>query len=180
MHGGTNKGPGKGNQNARKHGIYADVLNAEDREVYDRIEIGSVEEEIRIVRVKLRRALRQQELYDAVASDPNAQVTKLRDRMEVSEIVTTTSSDGGVSQTAVKRSIRDYSSEISRYTRLISDLEKRQFELGKSNPGSAEEIARKIKEALEQIDAVNSPAPPPQPVPDAAKPTTGPEKVQTK
>lgn len=153
MHGGTNPGPPLGNKNAVKHGIYSEVMEAEDRAVYDRIETGSLDEEIRMTRVRLRRALQQQVFYDAAKSS-GASVTELRDKLELSEIVTV-SINGEAAQTSVKRVLRDFRREINTLTRTIADLEMKAMTLGTANPGNADEIAHKIREALRQIDAAN-------------------------
>lgn len=152
MHGGLG-GPPKGNRNAVKHGIYAEVLPEAERKVYDRIEIGSLEDEIRMTRVKLRRALEQQAIYDAVL-DSNLDFTKLRDKLELREI-RTVMINGQPQQTEIKRSVRDFRREINNFTRLIADLEMKQATLGSSGGGNAEEIAFKIREALHQMDVAN-------------------------
>lgn len=157
MHGGFNKGPPKGNQNARKHGIYADVLNEEDRGVYDRIEIGSIEDELRILRVRLRRALKAQSRLEE-GQDEKQDIAKLRDKLDVNEIETV--SLGGKTQTKIKRIAKDYSREIARLIRLIGDLELRKLELDRERPaGSPDEIAAKIRAALDEADSL-IPAPP--------------------
>ena len=60
MHGGSSKGPKKPNtkDNAVTHGFYADALQAEERIVWERVKIGSIEDEIRLMRVKLHRLVR--------------------------------------------------------------------------------------------------------------------------
>lgn len=144
-----------------KHGLYCDVLPEAERETYDRIEIGSLEEEIRLTRVKLRTALTLQAQYEAARAS-NGDITLMRDKLEISEIVTT-SSNGQAQQTAVKRVLRDYRREINNLTRLIADLEVRQITLGQARPGNADEIALKIRQALQQIDAANGVAAPEKP-----------------
>lgn len=58
MHGGTNPGaPGK-NTNAVKHGFYCDALQPEEKKLWERVEIGGVDDEIRLMRVKLHRLVR--------------------------------------------------------------------------------------------------------------------------
>ncbi|PLT18728.1 hypothetical protein CXP34_01615 [Ralstonia mannitolilytica] len=60
MHGGTSTGPKNqaGNTNAIKAGFYSSALLPEERELYERVEIGSLDDEIRLARVKLHRFVR--------------------------------------------------------------------------------------------------------------------------
>ncbi len=60
VHGGSSKGPKKPNTktNAVTHGFYADALLAEEKVVWERVKIGSIDDEIRLMRVKLHRLVR--------------------------------------------------------------------------------------------------------------------------
>lgn len=60
VHGGASTGPRnqRGNTNAVKHGFYSDALQPEERELYERVQIGSLDDEIRLARVKLHRFVR--------------------------------------------------------------------------------------------------------------------------
>jgi len=57
VHGGASTGPKnqKGNSNAVKHGFYSDALRPDERALWERVEIGSIDDEIRLMRVKLHR-----------------------------------------------------------------------------------------------------------------------------
>jgi len=58
LHGGENSGPPAMNQNALKHGLYARCpLNDEERKLLPKIPVGSIEDELRILRLQLRRVL---------------------------------------------------------------------------------------------------------------------------
>ncbi|MBN6210656.1 hypothetical protein JYK21_29700 [Ralstonia pickettii] len=57
VHGGSSTGAPK-NTNAVKHGFYSDALLPEERDLYERVEIGSLDDEIRLARVKLHRFVR--------------------------------------------------------------------------------------------------------------------------
>jgi hypothetical protein len=64
MHGGTNAGAPAGNTNAVTTGIYFNGLREDEKPLWDRIPIGSLDDELRLLRMQLRRAheaLRQQE-----------------------------------------------------------------------------------------------------------------------
>jgi hypothetical protein len=60
VHGGKSTGPKDqgGNTNAVKHGFYSDALLPEERKLYERAEVGSLDDEIRLARVKLHRFVR--------------------------------------------------------------------------------------------------------------------------
>lgn len=58
LHGGASTGAPKGNSNAVKHGFYSDALLPEERLLYERAEVGNLDDEIRLARVKLHRFVR--------------------------------------------------------------------------------------------------------------------------
>lgn len=60
MHGGASTGPRdhRGNTNALKHGFYSDALQPEERALWERVEIGTLDDEIRLMKVKLHRLVR--------------------------------------------------------------------------------------------------------------------------
>lgn len=73
MHGGTNPGAAKGNQNARKHGLYSDYYTPEEAEQLDQVELGRVDDELKLCRIKLRRWLHfEQRIQQAIGLDPEA------------------------------------------------------------------------------------------------------------
>jgi hypothetical protein len=58
MHRGGSTGPKTPNtaRNALKHGIYASFLTDEELELAQQIKLGSLEDELRLARIRLRRA----------------------------------------------------------------------------------------------------------------------------
>lgn len=58
VHGGASTGAPAQNTNATKHGFYADALRPEEQVVWQRVEIGSIDDEIRLMRVKLHRLVK--------------------------------------------------------------------------------------------------------------------------
>lgn len=70
VHGGASTGAPKGNSNATTHGFYSDALFDEaERELYARAEPGSVDDEIKLAKVKLFRYVKSAgsvELQDMV------------------------------------------------------------------------------------------------------------------
>jgi len=157
LHGGNNPGGKPGNTNAVKHGIYSEVLSAEDRQAWERVEIGSIDDEIRIARIRLRRALQEQVKQEALAEIHSA--AELKEKLQVSEIKTVSIPSNGqggpTTQTEVKRVRRDYSKQINGLIRLVADLEAKKLLMQGNNPGSADEVASKIKAALRAMDEVN-------------------------
>lgn len=68
MHGGSTPTT---NTNAVKHGFYSDALQPEERVLWERVEIGTLDDEIRLMKVKLHRLVRlsgQAEVSDLIDS----------------------------------------------------------------------------------------------------------------
>lgn len=112
MHGGKSTGPrdNRGNQNARKHGIYSNHLTEEERRQFNEIELGAVDQELRLARIRLARALAAE--HDA-RGEP--------------EILEVTENEGGGEYTPArseKRRVRDYGSAIDRLMQRIESLER--------------------------------------------------------
>lgn len=60
MHGGGSTGPKTPNSagNALKHGFYSDALTSDEQVLWGRVEVGSLDDEIRLMRVKLHRLVK--------------------------------------------------------------------------------------------------------------------------
>ena len=58
MHGGASTGPPKGTKSALKHGIYARHLDSEEVRIWHDIPIGTLDDELRLARIQLRRSLK--------------------------------------------------------------------------------------------------------------------------
>lgn len=112
MHGGPSTGPkdNRGNKNALKHGIYSNQLTDEERKQFDEIELGAVDLELRLARIRLARALAAEH---AAQGEP-----------ELLEVV---ENDGGGPQLAkrsTKSTVRDYTAAIDRLMGRIESLER--------------------------------------------------------
>src|SRR5690625_4565594 len=57
MHGGKATETHKGNQNARKHGIYSDAIAEDEKGLWDEIEVGNLDSAIKVAHLQLRRAM---------------------------------------------------------------------------------------------------------------------------
>lgn len=64
MHGGTNPGPPKGNLNAWKYGGYSRAILPAERELYNLIKVGDLDEEIRICKLLLVRTAEAQKNFE--------------------------------------------------------------------------------------------------------------------
>lgn len=122
LHGGMNPGAPKGNQNARKHGIYSDTLTADEEGLWELIDVSSLDDEIRIAELQLRRALIAQnkaEAGDGLDLDLDSVNTVLPAVSEDGE-------DGTGEQprqtTTVQRRRRPYEDIINRLLGRIGDL----------------------------------------------------------
>ena len=71
FHGGaSNKPAEKGNQRAVSHGIYSSFMSDDDKTIWDGIELGKVDDELRLCRFRLQRALKAEALAnDAIELD---------------------------------------------------------------------------------------------------------------
>lgn len=152
LHGGAAAKANKGNQSARKHGIYSDAIDAAEAELWSQITVGSLDDEIRIAKLQLRRALIAQaksEAGDGLDLDLESINTVLPAVSEDDE-------DGAGEQprqtTTVQRRRRGYEDIINRLMGRIGDLESKRAEIAKKVGGegltSNEELLREIAERL--------------------------------
>lgn len=99
------------NRNAAKPGsIYSKFLTEEEQALEGDLELGSVDAELRLMRIRLRRALAAE-----------------TDTPELDETGTGSTAQGATSYSKSKR--RDYSALIDRITGRIESLERRRIEL---------------------------------------------------
>lgn len=117
FHGGKVPKAGKPNQRAAKPGsLYSAFLTDEERELELSIELGSVDGELRLMRLRLRRAL----AAEAQAAD-EPELDQITDRELGS------AGHGATNERVSKR--RDYVGIIDRITARIESLERRRLEL---------------------------------------------------
>lgn len=145
MHGGTNPGPGKGNQNARTHGIYAKYLSDEEKRLWGQLELGRVDDELRLCRLRLMRALAAEE--------------RSKGEPELDSVTETPVVIGGlpvleeepIREKTYKK--RDYSAVIDRLLARIESLERTRSELLKAMPDEEEPIGKIQIEVVRGKDA---------------------------
>lgn len=121
MHGGKNTELNAGNQNARKHGIYSRVLTDEEKDLWDQVELGKVDDELRICKLRLMRAIRAEQ---EAGGKP-----ELEGRTEKPQIVggVALTEEPAIEERQYKR--RDYAGIIDRLMARIESLEKTRAEL---------------------------------------------------
>lgn len=116
LHGGNNKPAKKGNKHAAKPGSpYSRFMTDDERVIAESLELGDVDDELRLTRIRLMRALqREQEKCDEPELDE-------RTERDVAEHVGARSEE--------KFKVRDYSALIDRLTARIESLEARRATL---------------------------------------------------
>jgi len=122
LHGGKTPKGTKGN---RKHGIYSDAMTDEERELWPEIisRLGSVDEEIHVIRLQLRRALiAQQRVQEAPADLKNLA------GVEVTEIRRSNRGDDGPIVDVISKRA-DFHAIIDRLSGRLASLEKTRAEL---------------------------------------------------
>ena len=122
LHGGKSSGPKeqRGNKNAAKPGsIYSRFLTDEENDMLASIELGRVDDELRLTRVRLMRALaRENEFGNTLEVESEKEEPILISGKETSLTSITTTSK-----------VRDYSSLIDRLTARVESLERTKEDL---------------------------------------------------
>jgi hypothetical protein len=118
LHGGKSTGPrnphrNPGNRYAAKPGsLYSRFLTDEEKDIAASLELGSVDEELRLTRIRLLRALRREE--------------EKGDEPELEERIEREVSDKVGARSEEKHKVRDYAGLIDRLTARIESLEARR------------------------------------------------------
>lgn len=100
-----------------KNGLYAVALTKEERDLFDRIELGNVDDEIKIIRLRLRRAL------ILIAKEDKGEAPELR----LEE--TKTEGQGKFKKTTTVKRAPDLETRIEVWTSRIAHLERLRAEL---------------------------------------------------
>ena len=142
IHGGINKGPPKGSKNPTIHGLYSIGLHDYEKPIYEEIGLGTLDDELKMAKIRLRRAHKAQRMWEeqrgavGIEVDKGEVGKKARKYLHVRSIEVTSgkyyTKDGEereVSNKKVIRSKRDFSQEIVRLTKLVADLEIKRKEL---------------------------------------------------
>ena len=128
LHGGAAAKANKGNQHARKHGIYSDTLTADEHGLWDDIGIGTLDDDIKIAKLQLRRALMAQakaEAGDGLVLDMESIHTQATDPVEEGE----PAQDPGRPSMTTQRRRQGYEDIINRLLGRIGDLESKRADI---------------------------------------------------
>lgn len=132
FHGGKSTGAPAGNVNAVTHGIYSNALRGDEKAQWERIPLGGLDDEIKMLRLRLKRIFEEQARAD---DDPLAEKTlELRRVARASSKSSSEASGDGdkkspsdKSESSSSRSIElvrpDYRLLVLAYTRRIAELE---------------------------------------------------------
>jgi hypothetical protein len=148
LHGGATPTGTRGN---RAHGIYAAALSPEEQALWEEVQLGSVDDEIRLCKIRVRRAEIAQ---NAVQANPTS--TDNTAGMELSEI---RSMEESV-QTVIKR--QDFTAVIDRLMGRIGMLEKTRAELIAAAQAAGEgvdDVAQRVSFALKAMVEVETKQP---------------------
>lgn len=130
LHGGAASKANKGNQSARKHGIYSDTLTVDEHGLWDDICIGTLDDDIKIAKLQLRRALLAQakaESGDGLVLDMESVHSQATDPVEEGEVP----KEPGRPSTTTQRRRQGYEDIINRLLGRIGDLESKRADMMK-------------------------------------------------
>lgn len=122
MHGGTNTGAPIANKNAAKPGsLYSQFLTEEEKTIAASLELGQVDEELRLTRIRLMRALqRENELGGTLELESETEKPAVLGGLPITD-------EDPIKEKQYKR--RDYAGLIDRLTARIESLEARRASL---------------------------------------------------
>ncbi len=148
MHGGKASKTHKGNQHAVKFGIYGSVLTDEEKQDWHAIELGKVDDEIRLNRIRLVRALKAEQAQgqDALELDSETEEPPVIGGIPLHD-------EAPIIKKAYKR--RDFSQQIDRLMARIESLERTRVELMKASPEDETPVAKIEIEVVNGKNAAN-------------------------
>jgi len=134
LHGGAASKANKANKHAAKPGsIYSQFLTEAENDMLAGIELGRVDDELRLTRIRLMRALaRENEFGNTLELD-----SEKSEPIEIEGRVIE-----GLAKVTTTTKVRDYASMIDRLTGRIESLERTRAELLKTNPIELPPVAR--------------------------------------
>ena len=157
LHGGASKkGLGDNKRNMR-HGIYTKTLTDEELVMYDSIQIGNVDAELRFVRIMLNRAIEENAAYRKAPNDP-----KNLAGFELTEITRVTGDGSGKAKTHITQHRPDSFARIDRLMGRIGTLEKVRAELiaaAATNLDNPVDKASELRAALQAMIDVETKQP---------------------
>lgn len=132
VHGGASTGPKTpdvptGNTRAVSHGFYSDALLAEERPLYERAEIGTLDDEIRLAKVKLFRFVKLANSADLAEMIDGA--------IDVVKKIGDDPIFGAYDKQEIKAAAPNYAELIIKQLEVIRKLELARKDLNKSDDG---------------------------------------------
>lgn len=146
MHGGKATVTHKGNQNARTHGIYSDAIDPNEQELWEQVEIGNLDNAIRIAHLQLRRAMiaqRAAESEDGLDLDAESTTTIEPAESEGNDEKPRTTK-------TVQRQRRPYEDIINRLLGRIGDLEAKRADIA-NKAGHSGDVAELLAGLIEKL-----------------------------
>lgn len=152
LHGGTNPGAPKGNQNARKRGLYTSVLTEAQKEMWDDVPVGDVSDEIKVAKLQLLEAMAGKAEQDQWLTIEDA--TKAKNKIPIEEISMRSGKDGKkvTSSVDVTRRRVNYDRAIHNIMNRIVRLENQQHILTGGDSMTAEDKINKVREMMAKIN----------------------------
>lgn len=127
MHGGRSTGA-PGNRNAVKPGsLYSRYMTPEEQQIADAMKLGSLEDEIRLTRIRLLRVLELERQADECDGDEDAQLEIAGKTVEPVLLGGMPDDDESITRRSYRR--RDYAALVDRLTARIAALESQHAQL---------------------------------------------------
>ncbi len=144
IHGGTSTGPYRYNagRNALKHCLYSRFITPQERTALSHVRLGILDDEIRLMRVRLNRALAAE---DAAQGKP-----------ELEETVEREGASEYAAKSEKKSKVRDYGMWVDRIISRITQMELARKELMKEGAGDEDARLPVSRIVVEVVGANNS------------------------
>ena len=131
----------KGQKNALKFGIYSQGIKESEEDLWHQIEVGTLDDEIKIMKIQLARAVKaQRELEEEIEE---AGSDKGKTGFELSEIKA--SNFGGIKRKEVVKKRPDFRKIIYTLSGRIGKLEATRDQMKKGHPGGNDDTPTPVK-----------------------------------
>lgn len=141
-----------GNKKALKHGIYESGLTKEEKKIYDTIDVTAVDDEIRLCKLRIRRAIIARKEVEERPED----ITVGFETSEIKQVQGDVERSGGAESTQTRREMHrkrpDYDAIIDRYMGRMAQLIKTRAEIAQSDSVDASTVAKEFSKALSEIE----------------------------
>ena len=150
MHGGKSTQQW-GNKKAVKHGIYESGLTKEEKKIYKNIDVTAVDDEIRLCKLRIRRAMIARKEVEEQPED----ITVGFETSEIKQVQGDSDRNGtGATQTRreMTRKRPDYDAIIDKFMGRMGQLIKTRAEVAQSDTVDASTVAKEFSKALSEIE----------------------------